>query len=95
MTINELEGNQGNVNVEGTIAELGEVREFEKFGKQGRVCNATLKDDSGEIKLTLWNEQIDEINENDKVKITNGYVKEWQGEKQLQAGKFGTIEVVK
>ena len=72
MTIKELEANQGNVNVEGEIAELGEVREFEKFGRTGRVCNATLKDDSGEIKLTLWNEQIDQVKEGAKVKINNG-----------------------
>ncbi len=30
----------------------------------------------------------------DKVHITNGYVSEFQGEKQLTTGKFGKLEVV-
>ena len=95
MKISELEANQGKVEIEAEISEMGEVREFEKFGKQGRVCNATVKDDSGEIKLTLWNEQIDAVKEGDKIKVSNGYVKEWQDEKQLSVGKYGTMEVVK
>ena len=59
------------------------------------VCNAKGKDESGEISLTLWDDQIDQVNVGDKVKIANGYVGDWQGEKQLSTGKFGTLEVVK
>ena len=94
MAINDLEVNQGKVEIEGEITEMEEVREFSKFGKEGRVCNATVKDDSGSIKLTLWNEQIDIVKEGDKIKISNGYVKEWQGEKQLSVGKYGSLEVL-
>ena len=53
-----------------------------------------ISDASGTIKLTLWNEQIDQLNVGDKIKITNGYVNEWQGEKQLTTGKFGKMEVL-
>ena len=94
MAIKELEVRQGNVDVTVEVTEKGEIREFQKFGTTGRVCNATVKDDTGEIKLTLWNEQIDNINVGDKVHITNGYVNEFQGEKQLTTGKFGKMEVV-
>ncbi|MBS3144812.1 DNA-binding protein [Candidatus Woesearchaeota archaeon] len=80
---------------EAEITQKGEVRTFDKFGKQGRVCNATIKDASGEMKLTLWNEEIDTYNVGDKIKISNGYVNEFQGEKQLSAGRFGKIEVLK
>lgn len=95
MQVSELEVRQGKVDMTLEITEKGEVREFEKFGKTGRVCNAKGKDESGEISLTLWDDQIDQVNVGDKVKITNGYVGDWQGEKQLSTGKFGTLEVVK
>ena len=95
MQISELQPRQGDVNLVLEITEKGDIREFERFGKTGRVCNAKAKDESGEISLTLWNEQIDQINVGDKVKITKGYVGEWQGEKQLSTGKFGTLEVIK
>ncbi|MFC1723277.1 SOSS complex subunit B family protein [Nanoarchaeota archaeon] len=94
MAIKDLQARQGNVEVEGVITEVSDAREFEKFGKQGRVANAKLKDDTGEVKLTLWNEQIDQLKVGDRVKVTKGYVGEWQGELQLTTGKFGTLEVL-
>ena len=54
--ISELTVRQGNVDVEGTIKEIGEIKNFNKFGRELRVANAILKDDSGTIKLTLWND---------------------------------------
>jgi ssDNA-binding replication factor A large subunit len=96
MKVSELQARQGDVNIILEITEKGDERTFEKFGKTGRVCNAKGKDEEGdEISLTLWNEQIDQVNVGDKVKVTKGYVGEWQGEKQLSTGKFGTLEVVK
>lgn len=95
MKISELKPRQGKIDIEVEIVDIGEVREFQKFGKPGRVANAIVKDDSGEMKLTLWNDEIDTVKVGDKVKITNGYVNEFQGEKQLTAGRFGKLEVVK
>ena len=94
MTIKDLKIRQGNVDIEVDIVDVGEVREFEKFGKSGRVATAIAKDETGDIKLTLWNDQIDQVKAGDKVKITNGYVSEWQGEPQLTTGKMGKLEVV-
>ena len=37
----------------------------------------------------------DNLKAGDKIKVTNGYVNEFQGEMQLTAGKFGKLEVVK
>ena len=92
--ISEIKSGQPKIEVEGKIIDKEEPREFNKFGKAGRVCNATLKDSSGKIKLTLWNDEIDKVNVGDKVKITNGYCNEFQGEKQLTAGRFGKLEVI-
>ncbi len=92
--IKDLEVKQGNAELIAEVVEVGAAREFNKFGKSGRVANARLKDETGEIKLSLWNEQIDLVHAGDKVHIKNGYVSEWQGEKQLTTGRLGTIEVV-
>lgn len=94
MKISELFVRQGNVEVEGTIKEINEPRTFNKFGKELRVTDAILEDDSGVIKLTLWNDDIDNFKAGDKIRIENGYVNEYQGEKQLTSGKFGKIEKV-
>ena len=94
MVIADLKIREGNVELVAEVVEKGDVREFEKFGKAGTVCTAKLKDDSGEISLTLWNEDIDKVNVGDKIQIKNGYVSEWQGEPQLTTGKFGSMEVL-
>ena len=85
----------GNIELTATVVEKADVRTFEKFGKQGRVCNATLQDDTGKVSLTLWNDDVDKVNTGDTVKITNGWASEYQGEVQLSTGKFGTLEVQK
>jgi len=94
MQIKELQARQGNVNLIGTVTEIGDTREFEKFGKTGRVANAKLKDESGEVTLTLWNDDIDKVKAGDKIEIENGWVSEWQGELQLGTGKFGKLNVM-
>lgn len=94
MAIEDLKPRQGKVELVAEVVDMGEIRSFEKFGKSGKVCNATIRDATGEVRLTLWNEQIDMLKVGDKIKITNGYVNEWQGEKQLTTGKFGKLEVM-
>lgn len=94
MKISELNIGQGNVEVEGTIKEIGETKTFNKFGKDLSVANAMLEDESGSVKLTLWNDDVNRFKDGDKLKVVNGYVNEFQGEKQLTSGKFGSLEKV-
>ena len=93
MKISELKAGQGSVELTGEVVEVGEVRTFNKFGNEGRVATAIVKDDSGQIMLSLWNEQIDQVKQGDTVTVKNGYIKEWQGELQLTTGKMGSLEV--
>ncbi len=94
MKISELRTGQGNVEVEGTVTELGNTRVFNKYGRELKVADAVFTDDSGSIRLTLWNDDITRFREGDKIKIINGYVSEFQGEKQLTSGKFGRMEKI-
>lgn len=94
MQVKDLQSRQGNVNIEVEVKEVGDIREFQKFGKVGKVANATVSDKTGLIKLTLWNEDIDKVRVGDKIKISNGFVSEFQGEKQLSAGRFGKLTVI-
>ena len=94
MEIKDLQAGQGKIDIIVEVAEISEPRTFDKFGKTGKVANAKAKDSSGEITLTLWNEQCDLVKAGMKVHIINGYVSEFKGEKQLGTGKFGRLEIV-
>ena len=94
MEIKDLQANTGKVDIVAEVVNKDEPRPFEKFGKQGKVCNAMLKDGSGEVKMTLWNDDVDSVNVGDKVHLSNGWCSEFRGEKQVSSGKFGKIEVM-
>jgi len=94
MEIKDLQANQGKVDLVVEVVNKDEPRTFEKFGKSGKVCNVKVKDASGEVKMTLWNDDVEKVNIGDKIHVQNGWCSEYQGEKQVSAGKFGKIEVV-
>ena len=94
MNIKELKPKQGNVDITIDVVDVGDIREFQKFGKAGKVATAIAKDETGDIKLTLWNDDIEKVKAGDKVHLINGYVSEWQGEMQLTTGRMGKLEVV-
>ncbi|MBS3136860.1 hypothetical protein J4232_00365 [Candidatus Woesearchaeota archaeon] len=94
MQIKDLQPKQGKVDITVDVVEKAAPKEFQKFGNPGKLCNIKIKDETGQTTMTLWNEQVEKINIGDKIKITNGYVNEWQGELQLSTGKFGKLEVV-
>jgi len=65
-----------------------------RYGNSARVTNVWISDESGKIKLCLWNEQIDMVNAGDTVQIKNASVWTFKGERQLRVGKKGTIDVL-
>jgi len=89
--VSELKPRQAVPEIELEVVSKGEVRDFATERASGKVCSAAAKDETGEIKLTLWNEQCDTVQEGDKIKIENGWCSEYQGEKQLSTGKFGKL----
>ena len=95
MKISELKSGVGNANIEAEIVSMEEPRDvMGKFGKRLRVASANLKDDSGEIVLSLWNDDADKFAQGDKVKITDGWVAEYKGQLRISAGRNGKIEKI-
>ncbi len=94
MEIKDCQPNTGKIDIVAVVVSKDDARTFEKFGKSGQVCNAKIKDETGEITLTLWNEDVDKVNVGDKIHVQNGWCSEFRDQKQLSSGKFGTIEVL-
>ena len=83
--------------IELTIKEKSAARDFSsRSGSTGKVCDAKAVDDEGqEISISLWNDEIDRVQSNDRIRITNGWVREWRGNMQVSAGRFGKLEILK
>jgi len=95
LKIRELRNGMKNVSVEAKVMEKSEAREvLSRFKDETyKVTTALIADETGTIKLTLWNEQINQVNVDNKVKVENGYVTSFKGEIQLNIGKYGKLTV--
>jgi replication factor A1 len=96
MRIGDLRDGMKRVDVEADVLEISEPRQVSSryTGQEFRVAEAMIRDETGTIKLVLWNEQIEQVNVNDKVRIENGYIRSFRGEIQLNVGKYGTLTVL-
>ena len=65
-----------------------------RYGNSAMVTNAWIADETGKIKLCLWNEQANYINTGDIVQIKNASVTAFKGERQLRLGKTGTVSII-
>ena len=95
MKVKDLREGMKRVSIEAKVTEKSDPREVQSRVRDETymVADAVIADETGSIKLTLWNEQIDLVNVNDVVKIENGYVTSFRGEMQLNAGKYGKLTV--
>ena len=96
MKIGDLRQGMRRVDVEAKVLEVSEPREVQSryTGQTFKVAEATITDGTGTIKLVLWNEQIDQVNADDTVRIENGYIKSFRGEIQLNVGRYGKLTVL-
>jgi replication factor A1 len=84
-----------NVSIEAKVTEKSEPREvMSRFKDETyKVATAMIADETGTIKLTLWNDQINKVSINNIVKVEKGYVTSFKGDIQLNIGKYGTLTV--
>ena len=65
-----------------------------RYGNSAKVINAWIADETGKIKLCLWNEQGENLAVGDTVQIRNASVFTFKGERQVRLGKTATLNVL-
>lgn len=95
-SIMDISEGQSNVEVTGKIVDISDIREFRKRdGSLGKVRNITIADNTGAIRLTLWNDKVELVEDlevGDVVRIENAYVRKWKDRIELSSGINFTIE---
>jgi replication factor A1 len=100
LKIKNVVSGMNSVDLAGRVVDVSERRDFEKGGRSGSVVNVVLGDETGTIRLSLWNKEIEIIDklgirENGIISVAGCYVKEDnRGSSELRLGKFGRIEKV-
>jgi len=86
------------VDLVGEVLATEEVRTFGRDdGSEGKVSNLVVGDETGRIRVTLWDEKADladEFSAGEVVEITDGYVRERDGSLELHVGNRGSVDAV-
>ena len=96
--IADIKADMNNINVSGRVLDIAEIRTFEKKdGSTGRVGNLLLGDSTGKIRLTLWDEKtdfLDEVDFDETVEVLHAYSREnaFSQQIELNLGSKGIIQ---
>ena len=95
LRVKDLRAGMKRINLKARVLEIPEPRlVFTKFGAQAYVANALVADETGTIKLSLWNQQINAVSVGDVIKVENARVATFRGERQLRIGRHGKLSAV-
>jgi replication factor A1 len=97
-TVDSLSLGQEDVTLRGLVLDTDSVRTFDRDdGSEGRVANLTVGDETGRVRVTLWDGMADraaEIEAGTAVEAVDGYVRERDGDLELHVGERGALEEV-
>jgi len=97
-TVDALTLGQSDISVRGVILETESVRTFDRDdGSEGRVANFLLGDETGRVRITLWDERADraaELESGTVVEVVDGYVRERDGDLEVHVGEEGAVDEV-
>lgn len=97
--IRDIEDKMNNIDITGRVSSVFGVREFlKKDGSTGKVGNFTIMDDTGEIRVTLWDKKAELLNnlvKNDLIRIENAYSKMGLNSVEINLGFSSNISIEK
>lgn len=85
------------ITVTGKVLTINETIEFKKEARSGKVASLVIGDETGTIKVAIWDtniiEQAKGLKESDIIKIRNAYSKENRGFNEVHLGNNSELEI--
>ena len=96
MKIGDLNQYSRQVNVVVKVISKTDVREVVTRTDETnhKVCEALVADDTGAIYLTLWDEAVEKVQEDQILSITNAYMNTFKGSMRMNIGRYGSYEIL-
>ncbi len=91
--IKDLEPKMSNVETTFKIIEISEPREVvsKRSYETHRVADAIVGDETGIVRVPLWNESIEEMKVGKTYRLEDGYTGLFRGNLQLKIGRHSTV----
>jgi ssDNA-binding replication factor A large subunit len=95
MKINEIKRGMSGISITAKVIDISDTRDVQtKYGRRS-VADATLEDETGQISMSLWGNQINSVAVGDTVTVSGAFVTEFRDKLQLSIPRTGRIKVVK
>jgi replication factor A1 len=95
--IGNLRTGMSSVNVAGRVSNIGSMREFtRRDGDTGRVVSVLLGDETGTVRLSLWDDDVEMVNDMEPgsiIAVENGYTRLSLGDVGLNVGQSGRLQI--
>ncbi len=97
--VEELRDGMRNISFNCKLLKIDAIRSFNKNGREGRVANLLVGDDTGAMRVVIWDETlIDTINKGQLssgtlLHIVGGGVRQNNGRKEVHLGKGAKLEM--
>ena len=93
--IDELKYGMKGIDIKAKVVEIPPgVNVLTRFGTTAYVYNVKIADESGSIRLSLWNNQIDNVHVGDEIELKTCYIFRYRGEPQLRLERKGILKII-
>ena len=91
--IKDLAPNRRRLNIKVRVLEIGEKKDIvsRRTGDMHRIVETLVGDDTGVVKLTLWDDKVNSLEVGKTYNISNTNTTVYQGTLRLNAGKYSEI----
>ncbi len=94
--IDNLRFGMKGIDVTAKIIEVPPIKPvITRWGSESYVTNVMIADETGSIRLSLWNKMGNKIRVGDEVELMNCYVSRFAGQPQLRLKRKSTMTVIK
>jgi len=92
-TVAELKPQMRNVTISFRVIEIGDGRDVtsRKDNTEHRVVDVVVGDSTGIVRMPLWDDAIEMVDEEKTYVLTNGYTGLFRGNLQLSVGRYGNL----
>jgi len=95
LNISDLKPGMSSVNIKVTVSEISEPKQITTGkGIEREILEVEVKDETGAMKLVLWDEKVIPLKVEDILQIENGFVTSFKGEWRINVGKYGEVAKV-
>jgi len=95
--VGEIGEGMSDITLLGRVIETSEPRTFDRDDGEGKVANIVLGDETGWVRVALWDERADDVeslSSGGTVRVRDGYAREREGDVEVNVGERGSVDVL-